>query len=513
MRAKTRFEPLRVFVLLFAAVSVLAAVNGPGRAAGNTAPGRAGPSCTPLSGDVTRLWKPSDWQLKRILARHLGWEIKTLFTSIGLPQHDAYLEQVEPGYADWRREALRCPERADLRNADLDGKNLSHVELAGADLRGAALYDANLAGADLVRADFSGSNLEDADLTKAYLWKANLNGSSMFGAKLGGADLHESQMSEVRLDEADLKDARLDHADLSGSSLFRVNLSGADLFWANLSGADFKFADVSKAKLDFANLTNASYDPQSEPPDPYVVGIVGLSTLHVEHEFGLIQLRKLLQDAGLHDDERAATYAIERNRTTYRFESAPTAVKDILGEAGLIDPVSLRLRAGEDATSGWIEGFFRVIAFDATTAYGLYPSRALGLIVVLGVLFTAIYMWAILRAGRRPNRTSGIYQVFPADRVDIDEASGDSKPQRTIVAVQDARWWRALGSAAYFSLLAAVNIGFEQFTPGDWIRRLQAREYSLEAVGWVRVVAGIQALLSVFLLAMWVLTYFGHPFE
>jgi len=39
------------------------------------------------------------------------------------------------------------------------------------------------------------------------------------------------------------------------------------------------------------------------------------------------------------------------------------------------------------------------------------------------------------------------------------------------------------------------------------------REYSLEAIGWVRVVAGVQALLSVYLLAMWVLTQFGQPFE
>ena len=48
----------------------------------------------------------------------------------------------------------------------------------------------------------------------------------------------------------------------------------------------------------------------------------------------------------------------------------------------------------------------------------------------------------------------------------------------------------AVSTAAYFSLISAVNIGFEDFTPGDWIRRLQTREYSLEAVGWVRVVAG-----------------------
>jgi hypothetical protein len=58
-----------------------------------------------------------------------------------------------------------------------------------------------------------------------------------------------------------------------------------------------------------------------------------------------------------------------------------------------------------------------------------------------------------------------------------------------------------------------VNIGFQQFTPGDWIRRLQPHEYALKAEGWVRMVAGAQALLSVFLLAMWVLTQFGRPFQ
>jgi hypothetical protein len=41
----------------------------------------------------------------------------------------------------------------------------------------------------------------------------------------------------------------------------------------------------------------------------------------------------------------------------------------------------------------------------------------------------------------------------------------------------------------------------------------QKRGYSLEAVGWAWVVAGVQALLSLYLLAMWVLTQFGQPFE
>jgi hypothetical protein len=91
------------------------------------------------------------------------------------------------------------------------------------------------------------------------------------------------------------------------------------------------------------------------------------------------------------------------------------------------------------------------------------------------------------------------------------DPADDAKAKKQIVHAQ--RWRDALWTAAYFSLLSAVNIGFEQFTPGDWIRRLQTREYSLEAVGWVRVVSGAQALISVYLLAMWVLTQFGQPFE
>jgi hypothetical protein len=39
------------------------------------------------------------------------------------------------------------------------------------------------------------------------------------------------------------------------------------------------------------------------------------------------------------------------------------------------------------------------------------------------------------------------------------------------------------------------------------------RQFTLEPTGWVRTVAGVQSLLSVYLLAMWVLTYFGRPFQ
>jgi hypothetical protein len=42
---------------------------------------------------------------------------------------------------------------------------------------------------------------------------------------------------------------------------------------------------------------------------------------------------------------------------------------------------------------------------------------------------------------------------------------------------------------------------------------MQPREYILRATGWVRFFSGLQSVVSVYLLALWALTYFGRPFE
>jgi hypothetical protein len=72
---------------------------------------------------------------------------------------------------------------------------------------------------------------------------------------------------------------------------------------------------------------------------------------------------------------------------------------------------------------------------------------------------------------------------------------------------------QALGYGAYFSLLSAFHIGWRDLSIGTWITRAQPREYTLKPAGWVRLVSGLQSLLSVYLLAIWALTYFGRPFQ
>ena len=70
-----------------------------------------------------------------------------------------------------------------------------------------------------------------------------------------------------------------------------------------------------------------------------------------------------------------------------------------------------------------------------------------------------------------------------------------------------------LRTSMFFSLMSAFNIGFRDINFGRWLRLLTRQEFDLKAVGWARVIAGWQSLISVYLIALWVLTYFGRPFD
>jgi hypothetical protein len=243
--------------------------------------------------------------------------------------------------------------------------------------------NADLRGTDLLRANLHGANLSFADLSDANLHGANLSGADLSDANLSGADLSDANLHGANLTEANLIDANLRLVNLTEAKLIDANLYGANLTEAWLDGAKLIDANLTKTKLAYADLTNAIYAPgASEPPDSYVAGIKGLDTLTLgpRDEIGLVQVRKLLQDAGLRDDERRATYSIQRNITRdqlYQFS--------------------------EDFWSfGWFGGSLRYLGFDVTTAYGLYPWRALIEILVLGFLFTFAYMQPIRHPRNQP---------------------------------------------------------------------------------------------------------------
>jgi hypothetical protein len=105
-----------------------------------------------------------------------------------------------------------------------------------------------------------------------------------------------------------------------------------------------------------------------------------------------------------------------------------------------------------------------------------------------------------------------VFRVWPAERIELNgknvRVANDARVERLTAGIPAVFGW-----ALYFSLLSAFHIGWRDLNVGTWITRIQPSEFALRGRGWVRVVSGAQSLISVYLVAIWVLTYFGRPFQ
>ncbi len=387
---------------------------------------------------------------------------------------------------------------ADLSEANLSEANLSKAKLSGANLRGADLIKADLSGADLILADLGWASLGGANLSKAWLL-ADLSGAELARANLSGAHLEGANLNGADLLGADLSGAELGHANLIGADLSDADLSGAKLSEAKLSKAKLSGANLSGADLIKADLRGATFEPKPGklPGADGLLYVQGLDSLKFvgNLSYGLMELREIFKKAGMLDDERQVNYALNHNR---------------------------RVNNWKEKRISWLGNYFQLVFFEWTCDYGMTPSRPLELIFLGLFVFTFPYFLAL----RTRDPETGIWLLLPSDRV-LDRKLKDHPIKLTTRTpfrpLPENRWarcraylrrgWRRLRLAFYFSLLSAFYLGWRELNVGNWISRLQKREYNLRATGWVRTVSCIQSLLSVYMLALWLLTYFSRPFE
>lgn len=347
---------------------------------------------------------------------------------------------------------------------DLQGAKLQGADLNGAKLQGANLHDADLHGANLQQADLRYANLQNA------LKGAKLQYADLRYAKLQGADLGHAKLHAAHLEYADLKGAYLGYADLKGANLVGAKLEDSYLRDANLAGCIFEV------------------DPKTIPSIKNITEGRNLSQLkYRKSPWSLIVLLKFFKETGHRVQEREITYAIKRSS----FENA-LLLKIKGGETGNEHPDVLSI----------IEAYLGWFLFDFTCDWGMTPGRPIAILFILLAVLTIPYTVAI----RIRNKKDGIWKVWIPERVRTD--LGGKKPE-----IIRLRGFKALRAAFYFSVLSAFNIGWRDFNVGGWIARVQPREYRLQASGWVRSVSGLQSIISVYLLALTILTYFGRPFE
>jgi pentapeptide repeat protein len=116
----------------------------------------------------------------------------------------------------------------------------------------------DLDGADLSNVDLFYVNLNGADLSKVNLREANL-----FHANLSGANLILTVLTAADLGEADLNGANLEKAFLDGGTV----LSFADLSGANLQGTILKGTNLQGTKVTSKQLDEATFFEGVTLPD------------------------------------------------------------------------------------------------------------------------------------------------------------------------------------------------------------------------------------------------------
>lgn len=374
---------------------------------------------------------------------------------------------------------------------NLCGIVLSKLDLKGADLRDALLRDADLSGSDV-----QGAKFERVDLT---------------GALLNGANFQDVDLSEATLIHADLTKANFRKAKLTGAVLTDVVAAETVFTEADLRKAILKGADFTAAYLD-TDLDGVVFEvkPGHLPNVPSLALANNLFKLkYAVSPHSLVELREAFRKAGMRREEREITYAIRHEE---------------------------RLR------SNAFESVFNWFLFELPTAYGMDPGRALMFLAALVGLFAIPYTILLRpsnsRDGPRPLSSvviegerarlcwpvpAGIWAVRLGDGI---HKWGDDQPvllttefvfprARPIDAPNGraVHWVLACIAGLYFSALSSFQMGWRELNVGTWMTRLQPREYTIRATGWVRTVSGIQSLMSVYLLALWALTYFGRPFE
>lgn len=370
---------------------------------------------------------------------------------------------------------------------DAERKNLS-VKI---NFEGASFQDCEVFYLAMPGSVFNQATLEDVRFKKCNLAGAQFKTSQLVRVWFLECDLTKGSFNgEDKSDEAKKKKPTERRSKASPLVSFNDStLDSCDFRFLSMETVEFLRSSLSKCEMAWAKFDWTNYDPlpNSLPFLPSFGTFEGLPEFsYQESPTGMTELRNAFKIGGLRREERQITAALCRQQ---------------MRESG-----------------GW-DGIFQRVLFDLPSAFGMFPGRPLRILLCLCGVFTLPYAWAILRRRSKPReekpgkREGRIWQVPLEKRV----LSDDATPRLLHVDLRKNGVFRglcrALGFGLFFSLISAFGVGYRDLDVGRWIERINPEESTLRATGWLRTVSGVQGLMSFYLLALWLLTYFGRPFE
>lgn len=394
-------------------------------------------------------------ELREILNKHGAWLRSAGKEGAVANLEGAYIHGVDLDNADFRS--------ANVRNIAFEHTSLDGAYFSAADMANARFYKASLKRAKFRRTLLPDATIIDSNLEAANFYKASLARARIIKCNFAKAWLQNTNFADAFIRESSFHGAKIWACVFENATIVQSKLCRVDCRHVNLNGAEFVDNDFFRASINIK--------PGKIPP----IGMLATgeniySLTYSLTPFSLIELRGAARKAGLRLKERELTYAVmhnERLRTYHPFWRAIT-----------------------------------YILFELPSGWGMYPDRPLVIMVILIPFFFLPYLIVLFIKTK-----NGIWIKWSPNRARKDLGFNEYK-------LLNFKWadWRAYAYALYFSVLSAFHIGWRDLNVGSWITRMQPCEYTLRATGWVRTVSGIQSLISVYLLALAVLTYFGRPF-
>ena len=320
--------------------------------------------------------------------------------------------------------------------------------------------------------------LVEEALSKKYMAFSDLRKVALPGVDFGEVlSMRYAWLNHAQLQGSRFVGVDLENADLSDADLQLANLSQANFTRAKLIRADLNETIVGRTKFSFANVQDATYSPKPiSPPSNEVVGMLFVNTVKfgTMQESGMAQLRKIFKELHLRDLEQDATFAMRSHSAS----------------------------------------FFEFLAFEIPVSWGRRPGRALK--IMLGIFFLcSLYYGIVIKVqnGRPSDCRKSCVLLARLPGHLTRENSNFMIKKESCIEVLKTTGVGIFGWSIWFSALSAFHIGWRDLNFGTWLTRIQPEEFVLRGYGALRVVSGVQSLLSVYLLAIWAVTTFGRPFE
>jgi uncharacterized protein YjbI with pentapeptide repeats len=153
---------------------------------------------------------------------------------------------------------------------DLDGANLSRLELQDAEFRNCSLLETSFYAARLSRSKWQRcrggqADFESADMVDARVVGCDFNNTTWRRAKLASATFNECKLTGASFEEVghlglSFEQSRLVGADLRRLSFRKAKLVGLDFQDADLSGCDFREAILEECSIRNVQMRDARFD-------------------------------------------------------------------------------------------------------------------------------------------------------------------------------------------------------------------------------------------------------------